>query len=123
MYGTSTPLPAALPFAPGLPPQVFVDQPSVAVTISILRGLRPHYERHHGVAVGEDALVAAAQLSARYIAGRFLPDKAIDLMDEATAQVGRGAGARKGAVEGPWRGRGGAVEGPWRGRGGAVEGP
>ncbi|GIL90720.1 hypothetical protein Vretimale_15810 [Volvox reticuliferus] len=67
--------------------QVFVDQPSVAVTISILRGLRPHYERHHGVSVGEDALVAAAQLSARYIAGRFLPDKAIDLMDEATAQV------------------------------------
>ncbi|GLC46216.1 hypothetical protein PLESTB_001536300 [Pleodorina starrii] len=67
--------------------QVFVDQPSVSVTISILRGLRPHYERHHGVSVGEDALVAAAQLSARYIAGRFLPDKAIDLMDEATAQV------------------------------------
>ncbi|GIL56898.1 hypothetical protein Vafri_12190 [Volvox africanus] len=67
--------------------QVFVDQPSVAVTISILRGLRPHYERHHGVSVGEDALVAAAQLSSRYIAGRFLPDKAIDLMDEATAQV------------------------------------
>ncbi|KAG2489942.1 hypothetical protein HYH03_011574 [Edaphochlamys debaryana] len=67
--------------------QVFVDQPSVPVTISILRGLRPHYERHHGVSVGEDALVAAAQLSARYIAGRFLPDKAIDLMDEATAQV------------------------------------
>ncbi|KAG2438777.1 hypothetical protein HXX76_005319 [Chlamydomonas incerta] len=67
--------------------QVFVDQPSVPVTISILRGLRPRYEQHHGVAVGEDALVAAAQLSARYIAGRFLPDKAIDLMDEATAQV------------------------------------
>ncbi|GFR43020.1 hypothetical protein Agub_g4021, partial [Astrephomene gubernaculifera] len=67
--------------------QVFVDQPSVPVTISILRGLRPHYEKHHGVQVGEDALVAAAQLSARYIAGRFLPDKAIDLMDEATAQV------------------------------------
>ncbi|KAG2453363.1 hypothetical protein HYH02_001587 [Chlamydomonas schloesseri] len=67
--------------------QVFVDQPSVPVTISILRGLRPRYEAHHGVQVGEDALVAAAQLSARYIAGRFLPDKAIDLMDEATAQV------------------------------------
>lgn len=73
--------------------KVFVDQPTVAVTISILRGLRPHYERHHGVSVGEDALMAAAQLSARYIAGRFLPDKAIDLMDEATAQVRIEAGA------------------------------
>lgn len=67
---------------------MFVDQPSVAATISILRGLRARYEGYHGVGISEAALMAAANLSARYISGRYLPDKAIDLMDEATAQVG-----------------------------------
>ena len=71
--------------------QVFVDQPTVPATISILRGLRERYERYHGVGISEGALMAAATLSARYISGRFLPDKAIDLMDEATAQVRGGA--------------------------------
>ena len=67
--------------------QIFVDQPSVAQSISILRGLRSRYEDYHGVEISESALVASAALAARYIQGRFLPDKAIDLMDEATAQV------------------------------------
>jgi ATP-dependent Clp protease ATP-binding subunit ClpB len=61
--------------------QVYVDQPSVEDTISILRGLRERYELHHGVRIQDAALVAAAQLSHRYITDRFLPDKAIDLMD------------------------------------------
>jgi len=67
--------------------QVFVDQPTVAQSVSILRGLRSRYEAYHGVDISEAALMAAANLSARYISGRSLPDKAIDLMDEATAQV------------------------------------
>ncbi|GAX72664.1 hypothetical protein CEUSTIGMA_g120.t1 [Chlamydomonas eustigma] len=67
--------------------QVFIDQPTVPATISILRGLRERYEGYHGVGISEAALMAAASLAARYISGRFLPDKAIDLMDEATAQV------------------------------------
>ncbi|PLZ88247.1 ATP-dependent chaperone ClpB [Fischerella thermalis] len=67
--------------------QVFVDQPSVENTISILRGLKERYEVHHNVKISDSALVAAATLSARYINDRFLPDKAIDLVDEAAAQL------------------------------------
>jgi ATP-dependent Clp protease ATP-binding subunit ClpB len=66
---------------------VFVDQPSVEETISILRGLRERYEVHHGVRITDSALVAAATLSNRYIADRFLPDKAIDLVDEAASRL------------------------------------
>ncbi len=66
---------------------VFVDQPSVEDTISILRGLRERYEVHHGVRIKDSALVAAATLSNRYISDRFLPDKAIDLVDEAAAKL------------------------------------
>ncbi|HET6318696.1 MAG TPA: AAA family ATPase, partial [Chloroflexota bacterium] len=66
---------------------VFVDQPSVEDTISILRGLRERYEQHHKVRIKDSALVAAAVLSHRYIADRFLPDKAIDLVDEAAARL------------------------------------
>ncbi|EXB38073.1 Chaperone protein [Morus notabilis] len=67
--------------------QVYVDQPSVEDTISILRGLRERYELHHGVRISDSALVDAAILSERYISGRFLPDKAIDLVDEAAAKL------------------------------------
>ncbi|KAJ8439045.1 hypothetical protein Cgig2_014465 [Carnegiea gigantea] len=67
--------------------QVYVDQPSVEDTISILRGLRERYELHHGVRISDGALVEAAVLSDRYISGRFLPDKAIDLVDEAAAKL------------------------------------
>jgi ATP-dependent Clp protease ATP-binding subunit ClpB len=66
---------------------VFVGEPSVEDTISILRGLRERYEVHHGVRIKDSALVAAAVLSHRYIADRFLPDKAIDLIDEAAARL------------------------------------
>jgi ATP-dependent Clp protease ATP-binding subunit ClpB len=66
---------------------VMVDQPSVEDTISILRGLRERYEVHHGVRIKDSALVAAAILSNRYISDRFLPDKAIDLVDEAAAKL------------------------------------
>jgi ATP-dependent Clp protease ATP-binding subunit ClpB len=66
---------------------VMVDQPSVEDTISILRGLRERYEVHHGVRIKDSALVAAAVLSHRYISDRFLPDKAIDLVDEAAAKL------------------------------------
>ncbi|MCU0227933.1 MAG: ATP-dependent chaperone ClpB [Bryobacterales bacterium] len=66
---------------------VLVDQPSVEDTISILRGLRERYELHHGVRIKDTALVSAAVLSNRYIADRFLPDKAIDLVDEAAAKL------------------------------------
>ncbi|HYW87523.1 MAG TPA: ATP-dependent chaperone ClpB, partial [Chloroflexota bacterium] len=66
---------------------VFVDEPSVEDTISILRGLRERYEQHHKVRIKDAALVAAAVLSHRYIADRFLPDKAIDLVDEAAARL------------------------------------
>jgi ATP-dependent Clp protease ATP-binding subunit ClpB len=66
---------------------VFVDQPSVDDTISILRGLKEKYELHHGVRITDSALVAAAQLSNRYITDRFLPDKAIDLVDEAASRL------------------------------------
>ena len=66
---------------------VFVGEPSIEDTISILRGLRERYESHHGVRIADAALVAAAELSSRYIADRFLPDKAIDLVDEACANT------------------------------------
>jgi ATP-dependent Clp protease ATP-binding subunit ClpB len=66
---------------------VLVDQPTVEDTISILRGLKERYEVHHGVRIKDSALVAAAKLSNRYIADRFLPDKAIDLVDESAARL------------------------------------
>ena len=67
--------------------QVLVDQPTVPDTISILRGLKERYEVHHGVRIADSALVAAAMLSSRYITDRFLPDKAIDLVDESAARL------------------------------------
>ena len=66
---------------------VYVGEPSVEETVAILRGLKERYEVHHGVRIQDGALVAAAQLSARYITGRFLPDKAIDLVDEAASRL------------------------------------
>jgi ATP-dependent Clp protease ATP-binding subunit ClpB len=66
---------------------VFVDQPSVEETVAILRGLKPRYEAHHGVRILDEAILAAATLSHRYIADRFLPDKAIDLIDEAASRL------------------------------------
>ncbi len=66
---------------------VFVNEPTVEDTISILRGLKEKYEVHHGVRITDSAIVAAAQLSNRYITDRFLPDKAIDLMDEAASRL------------------------------------
>ncbi len=77
---------------------VMVEEPSIEETIEILRGLRDRYARHHRVEIDEAALETAAQLAARFIADRFLPDKAIDLVDEAAASV---ALANKGAVEFP----------------------
>jgi ATP-dependent Clp protease ATP-binding subunit ClpC len=66
---------------------VYVDQPSIADSIEILRGLKPRYEEHHNLRITDEAVQAAVQLSSRYIADRFLPDKAIDLMDEAASKV------------------------------------
>ena len=66
---------------------VYIDEPTVDDTISILRGLKEKYEGHHGVRIADSALVAAVRLSNRYITDRFLPDKAIDLVDEAAARV------------------------------------
>ncbi|HMO13264.1 MAG TPA: ATP-dependent chaperone ClpB [Pirellulaceae bacterium] len=66
---------------------VYVDEPNVSDTISILRGLKQRYETHHGVQIHDSALVAAAELSNRYISDRFLPDKAIDLVDEAASKL------------------------------------
>ncbi|MGN9324714.1 type VI secretion system ATPase TssH, partial [Enterococcus faecium] len=66
---------------------VFVDEPTVEDTISILRGLKDKYEQHHGVRITDSALVAATTLSNRYITDRFLPDKAIDLVDEAASRL------------------------------------
>jgi len=77
---------------------VMVEEPSIEQTIAILRGLRDGYGAHHRVRITDDAVDAAAHLSARYIADRFLPDKAIDLMDEAAASV---ALANRGAVDRP----------------------
>ncbi|MBN2265010.1 MAG: ATP-dependent chaperone ClpB [Candidatus Aminicenantes bacterium] len=67
--------------------QVYVDEPTVEETISILRGIKEKYEVHHGVKIKDSALVAAATLSSRYITSRFLPDKAIDLVDEAASRI------------------------------------
>ena len=67
--------------------QVLVNQPSVEDTISILRGLKERYEVHHGVRISDNAIVAAAVLSNRYITERFLPDKAIDLVDESASRL------------------------------------
>ena len=66
---------------------VFVGEPNVIDTVSILRGLKERYEVHHGVKIADGALVAAAMLSDRYISDRFLPDKAIDLVDESAAKL------------------------------------
>lgn len=66
---------------------VMVDEPSELDAISILRGLKERYENHHKVRIQDDACIAAVQLSERYISDRFLPDKAIDLMDEAAAKL------------------------------------
>merc|ERR1719414_2372202 len=67
--------------------QVMIDQPTPEDSVSILRGLKPRYEAHHGVRIRDEALLAAAKLSHRYIPDRFLPDKAIDLVDEACAKL------------------------------------
>jgi len=66
---------------------VYVAEPSIEDTISILRGIKEKYELHHGLKIKDSALVAAAELSARYISDRFLPDKAVDLMDEAASAL------------------------------------
>jgi len=66
---------------------VLVEEPSVEETVKILKGLRPHYEKHHGVKVTDDALYQAARLSDRYVTDQFLPDKAIDLIDETAARI------------------------------------
>ena len=66
---------------------ILVDEPTEAETVEILRGLRDKYEAHHGVEISDEALTAAAQLSHRYVADRFLPDKAVDLLDEAASQL------------------------------------
>src|SRR5262249_25654957 len=66
---------------------VLVDEPSVEDTIAILRGLKERYEVHHGVRIKDSALIAAAVLSERYVSGRFLPDKAIDLVDESASRL------------------------------------
>ncbi|MDD9362286.1 MAG: ATP-dependent chaperone ClpB, partial [Anaplasma sp.] len=66
---------------------VFVAEPSINDTISILRGIKEKYELHHGIRITDSAIVAAANLSSRYIPDRFLPDKAIDLIDEAASRA------------------------------------
>ena len=66
---------------------ILVEEPSVEETVKILKGLRPHYEKHHGVKITDDALYQAARLSDRYVTDQFLPDKAIDLIDETAARI------------------------------------
>ena len=66
---------------------IMVEEPNIEETIEILRGVRPAYEEHHRLTISDDALDAAANLSARYISDRFLPDKAIDLIDESSSRV------------------------------------
>ncbi len=78
---------------------VKLDEPDVATTVQILRGLKDKYETAHGVTVRDDAIVAAAELSNRYITGRLLPDKAVDLLDTATARVRIGLGMKPSALE------------------------
>ena len=75
-----------------------MDEPSTDDAISILRGLKERYENHHKVRIQDDAIIAAVQLSHRYISDRFLPDKAIDLMDEAAAKTAYGARFAAGRV-------------------------
>ncbi|WP_083654736.1 ATP-dependent Clp protease ATP-binding subunit [Burkholderia sp. SRS-W-2-2016] len=77
---------------------VLIPEPSVVQTINILRGLRDRLEAHHKVTIQDDAIVAAAELSDRYISGRFLPDKAIDLVDQAAARVNLSATSRPAAI-------------------------
>ena len=76
-----------MPLWSGVSSPCMVDEPTVEDTISILRGLKERYEVFHGVRIHDNALVAAATLSNRYITDRFLPDKAIDLVDEACAMI------------------------------------
>ncbi|GAB2896008.1 type VI secretion system ATPase TssH [Paralcaligenes ginsengisoli] len=78
---------------------VKLDEPDVATTVQILRGLKDQYETAHGVTVRDDAIVAAAELSSRYITGRLLPDKAVDLLDTATARVRIGLGMKPAELE------------------------
>ena len=78
---------------------VYLDEPSVEETVEILRGIRPRYESHHKVSIDDEALVAAAKLSSRYITERFLPDKAIDLIDEAASKVRIDAQSAPGEVK------------------------
>ncbi len=78
---------------------VFVNEPTIEDTISILRGIKEKYEVHHGVRITDGAIVAAASLSNRYIADRFLPDKAIDLMDEAAARLRMAAESKPEAID------------------------
>ena len=78
---------------------VFVNEPTVEDTISILRGIKEKYEVHHGVRITDGAIVAAATLSNRYITDRFLPDKAIDLMDEAAARLRMAAESKPEAID------------------------
>ncbi|EPJ84413.1 ClpA/B-type protease [Pseudomonas sp. CFII64] len=78
---------------------VKLDEPSVKTAVLILRGLKGHYEKVHGVSVRDDAIVAAAELSDRYITGRLLPDKAVDLLDTASARVRIGLGIKPAALE------------------------
>ena len=66
--------------------QLYVDEPSSENTVSILRGLKEKYELHHGISISDKALISATKLSSRYITERFLPDKAIDLIDEAASK-------------------------------------
>ena len=66
---------------------VFVNEPSTTDAVAILRGLKEKYEIHHGIRISDEAILAAVQLSDRYITDRFLPDKAIDLMDEAASRI------------------------------------
>ncbi|POZ99438.1 type VI secretion system ATPase TssH, partial [Pseudomonas sp. MWU12-2312b] len=76
-----------------------LDEPSVKTAVLILRGLKGHYEKVHGVSVRDDAIVAAAELSDRYITGRLLPDKAVDLLDTASARVRIGLGIKPAELE------------------------
>src|SRR3546814_16046686 len=78
---------------------VFVPEPSVEETISILRGLKDKYELHHGVRITDAAIVSAATLSNRYIADRFLPDKAIDLVDDSASRLPMGVDCKPGELE------------------------
>lgn len=87
--------------------QVLVAEPSVEDTIAILRGLKGRYEAHHKVVINDSALVAAATLSDRYITSRFLPDKAIDLVDEAASRL------RMEIDSSPWRSTSSSA--PWTG--------